>query len=318
MKTIKLNSQGRIPTLGLGTWKSETSAVYEAVRHAIRIGYRHIDCAAIYGNEQTVGQAVNDALQAGEVKRDQLWITSKLWNSFHHQYNVVPALQQTLRDLGLDYIDLYLVHWPIAFKPEVGLAFPESKDQFLSLEQVPLTETWQGMEQACRQGLTRHIGVSNFSQNKLDVILKQCEIPPAMNQVESHPYLAQDDLLTYCRQHDIAMTAYAPLGSKDRPAKLQKNNEPNLLDHPVIKDVATKHDATTAQVLIAWHLQRDVVVIPKSVTPQRIEQNYEAQQLTLSEHDMQQIAELDRGYRFVDGSVFEHPESGYTLDNIWR
>lgn len=317
MKTIQLNTGAAMPALGLGTWKSDTNKVYEAVRHAIRTGYRHIDCAAIYGNEQTVGQAINDALQEGETTRDSLWITSKLWNSYHHRDNVIPALNQTLQDLGLDYIDLYLVHWPIAFAPETGLAFPSSKELFLPLEQVPLTETWRGMEDAYNQGLTRNIGVSNFSQNKLQTLLEEGQITPAMNQIESHPYLAQNDLLNFCRDHDVAVTAYSPLGSKDRPEMLQKHDEPTLLDHPVIENIAQNHNATTAQILIAWQLQRDVIVIPKSVTPLRIEQNYQALQVQLTEQEMKQIAELDQGYRFIDGSVFENPDAGYSIESIW-
>lgn len=318
MKTIELNTGAHIPALGLGTWKSDPQHVYDAVRHAIRIGYRHIDCAAIYQNESTVGQALNDALQAGDVERDDLWITSKLWNSYHREHDVVPALQSTLQDLGLDYIDLYLIHWPVAFKKEVGLAFPESTDAFVSLDDIPLYETWRGMEEAVNQGLTRHIGVSNFSESKLQTILDYCQILPVMNQVESHPYLVQLDLLNFCSHHNIAMTAYSPLGSKDRPEPLKGQDEPSLLENPVIDDIAQAHDATPAQVLIAWQLQRAVVTIPKSVTPKRIEQNWAAKDVTLTSNEMARIGDLDMHYRFVDGSVFEQPQAGYTVDAIWR
>lgn len=318
MKTIELNTQTHIPILGLGTWKSDPQDVYQAVRHAIQIGYRHIDCAAIYGNEQTVGQAINDALQAGEVKREDLWITSKLWNSHHQEDAVIPALQSTLNDLGLDYIDLYLIHWPIAFEKQVGLAFPQSPDQFVSLDSVPLTETWRGMEAAFQKGLTRNIGVSNFSQSKLQILLDNSDITPAMNQVENHPYLAQHDLVKFCQDNHIAITAYSPLGSKDRPEMLKGQNEPSLLDNPVINQIAQAHEATPAQVLIAWQLQRNIVAIPKSVTPQRIEQNYASQKLHLTTDEVQQINQLDRGYRFVGGSVFEQPDVGYTVEKIWQ
>ncbi len=199
MKTLSFANGDTMPILGLGTWKSRSEDVYDAVRVAIQASYRHIDCAMIYGNESAVGRAVNDAIAAGEVTRQELWITSKLWNNSHQEERVVPALEKTLADLQLYYLDLYLIHWPVAVRHDVLVA-KEAAD-YISLKNLPLTSTWRGMEQAQQQGLARHIGVSNFAQHHLEEILRESRIPPAINQIELHPYLQQKDLETFCQQH---------------------------------------------------------------------------------------------------------------------
>ena len=165
MKTFKFSNGDAMPTLGLGTWKSKPGEVYNAIREAIKIGYRHIDCAYIYMNEAEIGQAFSDAFQTGDVKREELWITSKLWNNAHLTSDVRPALEKTLTDLRLDYLDLYLMHWPVALKP--GVAFPKSADDFISLEEIPIISTWQEMEKCAQAGMTRHIGVCNLSIKNL-------------------------------------------------------------------------------------------------------------------------------------------------------
>ncbi|MDJ0580270.1 aldo/keto reductase [Crocosphaera sp.] len=315
MKTLTLNNGNTIPQFGLGTWKSEPGQVKNAVKSALILDYKHIDCASIYGNEKEVGEGLIESFTNNVVKRKDIFITSKLWNNRHYKNDVVPALKQTLKDLQIDYLDLYLIHWPVAFKPEIN--FPEDASGLLSLSEVPLIETWQGMEQAVNEGLVKNIGVSNFSIKKIDNILSSCSIKPAMNQVECHPYLQQDELLAYCQKNDIALTAYSPLGSKDRPDFLKQKNEPILLENEVIKNIAKKYQVTTAQILIQWAIERGTVVIPKSVSPERIKQNFAAQNINLDAEDMEQIKTLNCNYRYVDGSFFAIPNSSYTVESIW-
>ena len=190
MKAHIFKNKDSMPALGLGTWKSAPGDVYKAVKIAIKTGYRHIDCAPVYGNEKEVGKAVSECIADGMVKRSDLWITSKLWNNQHAKTDVVPALKQTLSDLNITYLDLFLIHWPIALKKNI--MFPQSGKDMISLKEIPLTETWKGMEEAVDAGLARHIGVSNFGINNLTKILNSARIRPEVNQVECHPYLQQD------------------------------------------------------------------------------------------------------------------------------
>lgn len=315
MRSAAFAHGDRMPLLGLGTWKSAAGEVYGAVREAIRLGYRHIDCASVYANEPEVGAAIGDAIRAGEVSRDELWITSKLWCNSHGRDNVEPALRQTLRDLGLEWLNLYLIHWPVPIKP--GVAFPESAADLLPPEELPIRSTWEGMEAALEAGLTRHIGVSNFSVRKLQDLLAQSRLRPELNQVELHPLLQQPDLLAFCAEQAIHVTAYSPLGSGDRPAGIRKPDEPVLLDNPMIGSIAAEHGCSPAQVLLAWHLQRGISTIPKSVTPARLRENLAAADLNLSPADLERIASLDQGLRLVDGSFWLMDGSPWTLQSLW-
>ncbi|WP_133492299.1 aldo/keto reductase [Alcanivorax sp. 24] len=315
MQTLAFENGDTLPIIGLGTWKSQPGEVHQAVREAIRAGYRHIDCAHIYGNEKEVGQALNEALIAGEVRREELWITSKLWNSAHAPEEVAPALRQTLFDLGLDYLDLYLIHWPVAHKP--GVVFPNSAEDLLSLEERPIAATWAALEALVDDGLTRHIGVSNFSIRKLQALLETARIKPAMNQIELHPYLQQNSMLAFCHANGVHLTAYSPLGSFDRPEAFKAADEPVLLEDPVIMEIAERHQASPAQVLIRWATQRGTSVIPKSVNPERLRQNLAAADLELDDRDMDRIAALDKHRRYVSGANWAQPGSPYTLENLW-
>ncbi|THD68013.1 aldo/keto reductase [Robertkochia marina] len=310
MKHITLNNGLDVPAIGLGTWKSAPGEVGKAVKEAIRMGYRHIDCAAIYGNEKEIGEAFKQVFDEGVVSREDLWITSKLWNNAHQKDRVIPALEQTLSDLQLNYLDLYLIHWPVAFKPDVINA--TKAEDFLSLEEVPVNETWKMMETAQEKGLTKGIGVSNFSIKKLKSLLDSCQIKPVMNQVEMHPYLPQNALVSFCFENEIALTAYSPLGSGDRPAAMKKDDEPGLMAIPAVKEIAANHHCTPAQVLISWHVHRDCCVIPKSTNPERLEQNIKSATIALNKHDMETLAGIEKSYRFVDGSFFELEGNGYT------
>ena len=315
MRSVAFANGDRLPLLGLGTWKAAPGQVTSAVREAIRQGYRHIDCASIYGNEPEVGAAIRDAIAAGEVTREELWVTSKLWCNSHGRENVEPALRQTLADLGLAWLDLYLIHWPVAIDPAVG--FPTSASEVLPPSAERLRETWEGMEAALDAGLTRHIGVSNFSICKLQDLQQHGRLKPEVNQVELHPLLQQPDLEAFCRQQGIHVTAYSPLGSGDRPAQLKAADEPVLLENPVVAAIAAEHGCSAAQVLLAWHLCRGVSTIPKSVSPSRLRENLAAAEIELSSADLDRIAALDQSLRLVDGSFWLMEDSPWTLQSLW-
>lgn len=310
-KTYQFENGDRMPAIGLGTWKVAPEDVKEAVKEAIKSGYRHIDCAAIYGNEKQVGEALNECFQEGIVERKDLWITSKLWCANHATEDVVPGLKQTLSDLQVEYLDLYLIHWPVALKP--GCTFPKSKDDMKPFDSEA---TWKGMEKAKEQGLARHIGTSNFSVKKLKDILKICTFKPEVDQVERHPYLQQKDLADFCKKHGIHITNYASLGSQDRPGR--PDNEPVLMEDPTIKAIAEKHGVSPAAVLLKWGLEEGSSVIPKSVNPERQKQNLAIDKsVSLDTEDMGKLQSLDRHFRYVNGKFWCKEGSPYTYENLW-
>lgn len=292
---VKLNDGNEIPIFGLGTWKSAPMQVKNAVIDAVKAGYRHIDCAFVYGNENEVGEALTELFAEGVVKREDLFITSKLWNSFHSENLVKPAITETLKLLKIDYLDLYLIHWPMGYVEGEG-NFPVDSNNKVKLSDVDYVDTWKGMEQVKKEGLTKSIGVSNFNHEQIDRILASCTVPPAMNQVECHPYLTQAKLIEYCRSKNITVTAYSPLGSPDRP--WAKAEDPSLMEDPKVVKIAEKYGKTPAQVLIRFQIDRGVVVIPKSVTKDRIVANINVFDFKLTDEEIQELSTFDRGFRF--------------------
>jgi diketogulonate reductase-like aldo/keto reductase len=277
-RTFKLNSGHFIPAVGLGTWRSEPNQAGNAVQVALDAGYKHIDCAWVYENEPEIGKVFENMKN-----RNQVFITSKLWNRFHGKENVTKAITETLTDLKLDYLDLYLIHWPITQDPITKVN---------RIDSASIKETWQEMEKLVDQGKVKSIGVSNFTVSRLKEVLSYCRIKPAVNQVELHPYLPQNELLQFCKENGIHLTGYSPLGSKPGPD--------SVLNDPVVEEIAKKHQKTNAQVLISWAIQRGTSVIPKSVTPERIVSNF--QDFLLPDDDFNRVNELHKtkSKRYVD------------------
>jgi len=306
LKTLKLNTGFEMPLFGLGTWQSPPGAVKAAVTAALELGYRHIDCAHVYGNEAEVGEALAEKVADGTVKREEVFVTSKLWNTFHSKELVAPALQVTLKNLKLDYLDMYLIHWPMGFKEGTGELFPKDADGKLLCSDVDYVDTWAGLEEVKKLGLVRSIGLSNFSKPQIERVLQAGTVVPANNQIECHPELPQNELIDYCRSKGIVVTAYSPLGSPQRPSA--KPDDPILMEHPTVVAIAQELGKTAAQVLIAFQLQRGIVCIPKSVTPSRIESNAQAVDVKLSEDQMKKLNALEcdgRLLRFIP--IKDHP-----------
>jgi alcohol dehydrogenase (NADP+) len=308
MKSITLRQDIQMPALGLGTWKAQGQEVVQAILEAIKMGYRHIDTAMIYDNEVAVGQAIAMAINMGFCSREDLFITSKLWNDRHEPHEVLPALEASLDRLKIDYLDLYLIHWPIAFKS--GVVLPESSADYLPLDKAPLVVTWQAMLQAKHTGLTRSVGVSNFTVGHLR-LLEECDSMPVVNQVEMHPLLSQEKLRTYCQDKGITLTAYAPLGSTDRAAGMKSSDEPNLFGVAGIEAMAKKYSCSPAQILISYHICRGDSVIPKAVQTSHLADNLMATEIDLEPNDIQTLSNLNKDYRFINGHFFDCPEQGY-------
>ncbi|MBQ8870806.1 MAG: aldo/keto reductase [Alphaproteobacteria bacterium] len=307
MKYVSLNTGAKMPVIGLGTFKSGAGEVYQAIRWALKLGYNHFDCAPIYGNQEEIGQAFYDAFKEDNLKREQIFVTSKLWNDSHNPQDVLLALEETLKQLNLEYLDLWLMHWPIAQKK--GISIPQSADDMISLSQIPLSITYKQMEEAQKQGLTKAIGVSNFGQKNLEKIISECEIVPAVNQIESHPYLVQTELIDFCKKNMIAVTAYSPLGAGEHIS------QESLLEDNTIVEIAQKLNITPAQVLLSWQINRGVVVIPKSVHETRLKENLQALNVALDSEDMQKISSLNKNHRYIDAKVFAYKD--YTPDLIF-
>ena len=317
-KSVSVAGGAALPSVGLGMWKIANAEAGALVRQAIGVGYRHLDAACDYGNEREVGDGIRQALGDKLCTREQLWITSKLWNTYHHPSHVRPALERTLRDLQVDYLDLYLIHFPITLKyvpietryPPGWFYDPAASQPRMATDSVPIAETWGAMEELYKAGLVRHIGVSNFGCSLMRDLLSTAAVRPAVLQVESHPYLTQAKLLRYCQQEQIAYTAFSPLGAGSYIPLGMATEAESVLNEKVVRDIATHHQKTPAQVVLRWGVQRGTAVIPKTCQTLRLSENLNIFAFELSTDEMLSLSNLDRNQRFNDPGAFCEPAFG--------
>lgn len=305
-------SQSKMPKVGFGLWKIPQDICADAVYEAIKAGYRHLDSACDYGNEVQVGQGIKRAIEEGICAREDLWITSKLWNTYHAKEHVQQAIERSLADLQLDYLDLYLIHFPIAqpfvafddrYPPE-WITDPSAENPKMELAPVPLYQTWQAMEALVEKGLTKEIGVCNYNTGLLNDLMAYAKIKPAMLQVESHPYLTQERLMKLANQYDIQVTAFSPLGALSYLELDMAGAAESVLEQSVVKAAAQRLGKTPAQVVLRWGVQRGNAIIPKTSRPERLAENLAIFDFELSQQEMDDINALNSNRRFNDPGHF--------------
>jgi alcohol dehydrogenase (NADP+) len=313
---ITLSNGSKIPSIGLGTFGSDSvdhETVATIVKKAIYSGYRHIDCASVYGNEKNIGSVLNEIFREGFIKREDLWITSKVWNDMHSR--VAESCRQSLADLQVDYLDLYLIHWPFPnFHPpkcDVSSRNPNAKpyihDNYMS--------TWRQMERLVEDGLVKNIGTSNMTVPKLKLLLRDAKIKPGFNEMELHPHFQQPELFKFCLDNNIQPIAYCPLGSPGRPERDRTTEDTIDLEDKVIIKIADRLQVTPAQVVIKWAVQRGQIPIPFSVN--HFYENLEAAvHVKLTEKDMEEISKIDRDCRLIKGQVFLWKEN-QSWEELW-
>lgn len=302
----------KMPQVGLGLWKIPKEQCVDTVFNAISAGYRHLDSACDYGNEAAAGQGIARALQEGVCEREELWVTSKLWNTYHAKEHVRPALLKTLQDLGLEFLDSYLIHFPIAqafvpfetrYPPE-WFFDPAAEHPQMQLAPVSLQETWRAMEALVQEGLVKEIGVCNYNSGLLHDLMAYAAIKPSVLQIEAHPYLTQERLIRLARNYGLEVTAFSPLGALSyRELGMAGKNE-SVLEQPVVRAAAGRSGKSPAQVVLRWNIQRGCSIIPKSTKLERLKENLDIFDFTLNEQEMADIAALNRNRRFNDPGHF--------------
>ncbi|KAM5188829.1 aldo-keto reductase family 1 member D1 isoform 1-T1 [Callospermophilus lateralis] len=310
---IPLSDGNSIPIIGLGTFSepalTKKGDCAASVKMAIDIGYRHFDGAHLYQNENEVGDAISEKIAEGKVKREDIFYCGKLWATNHVPEMVRPALERTLKSLKLDYVDLYIIEVPMAFKPG-NEVYPKDENGKWLYHKSDLCATWEALEACKDAGLVKSLGVSNFNRRQLELILNKpgLKYKPVSNQVECHPYFTQPKLLKFCRQHDIVVVAYSPLGTSRNPHWVNVSSPP-LLNDALLNSLGKKYRKTAAQVALRFNIQRGVVVIPKSFKPERIKENFQIFDFSLTEEEMKSIEALNTNIRFVEMLMWcDHPE----------
>ncbi|XP_015978361.2 aldo-keto reductase family 1 member D1 isoform X1 [Rousettus aegyptiacus] len=310
---IPLSDGNSIPIIGLGTFSepklTSKGMCAASVKTAIDVGYRHFDGAYVYQNEHEVGEAIREKMAEGKVQREDIFYCGKLWTTYHEPEMVRPSLERTLRVLQLDYVDLYIIELPMAFKPGDD-PYPKDENNKYIYHNTNLCDTWEALEACKDAGLVKSLGVSNFNRRQLELILNKPGLrhKPVSNQVECHPYFTQEKLLKFCRQHDIVLVAYSPLGTSRNPFWVNVSSPP-LLKDALLNSVGKKYNKTAAQVVLRFNIQRGVVVIPKSFNSARIKENFQIFDFSLTEEEMKDIEALNKNVRFVELLMWcDHPE----------
>jgi len=310
-----------MPAVGYGCWKLSKEKAAQTVEKTLGMGYRHLDSACDYGNEVEVGQGIKNAIENNICKREDIFVTSKLWNTYHAPANVMPACKRTLSDLGLEYLDLYLIHFPISLKfvpfekryPPEWLHDPGAEDKRMEFENIPVADTWRAMEQLVEAGLVKNIGVSNFSTQGLRDLLSYAKIKPSVLQVELHPYLQQAKLVNFAKASGLVVTGFSPLGN----GASYWREDCSSLNESCVKEIAASKGVTAAQVVLRWGVQRGYAVIPKSENEGRIRENVEIFGFSLTDGEMETINALEKNLRFNDPGVF-CPAAFNTECPIWE
>lgn len=309
---FKLAGGDMMPSVGLGLWKIDRESTAEAVYRAIEIGYRHIDAACDYGNEYEAGDGIRRAIDDGLVTREELWVTSKLWNTYHRAEDVSTALEKTLSDLELDYLDLYHIHFPISLAyvpfekryPPGWFFDPDAEDPKMVEVPVPILETWQAMIDLQKEGLVRNLGVCNFGVSLIRDLMASSMVRPAVLQVELHPYLTQEKLLRFCAEHEIHVTGFSPLGAQSYFAIGMAEEGEGVLDRAETKAIAEQVGKTPAQVLLRWGIQRGTSIVPKTSRVDRMKENLDLFDFELSQEQMDSLSALNQNRRFNDPGDF--------------
>lgn len=307
-----------MPRSGFGLWKIPQADTADTVVEAVRAGYRHFDSAADYANEVQTGEGLARAIGEGLVTREELWVTSKLWNTFHAPEHVEEACRKSLDDLGLDCLDLYLVHFPIALEyvpietryPPEWVHDPGGDSGGMKLAKIPLHETWAAMEALVDKGLVKNIGVCNYNSALLHDLMTYARIKPAMLQIESHPYLTQERLIRLAGDYGMDVTAFSPLGAQSYFELDMAAEGESLLGAAPVMVAASAHGKTPAQVLLRWGIQRGTAIIPKTTKPERMRENLAIDDFTLSQVEMAAISSLNQNRRFNDPGAFTEAAFG--------